>query len=277
VAETHEFENEDTERLRGDIEDTRAEMSQTINEIQERLSPDRIMGQVKESVRDATIGKVEKVMQNVGDKITSATEPAVEAMGRAGNAIKETGSSVAGTVRQNPIPAALIGLGVGMLIVNRFRNNTRGAKYSVREHGYSPRGLPSDLGYSPDEYDQAMGRSYDRMNNTGGGIAQSTTETMSRVGRQARDGAVRVSSQIERVVRENPLAVGAAAIAVGAAVGLALPTTTVEQEYMGEASERLVDKAQQVARGAMDKVQNAVTEAGANQQGGGQGSAGNGR
>jgi uncharacterized protein YprB with RNaseH-like and TPR domain len=50
--------DENTEQLRAEIEDTRADMSQTINEIQERLSPEHLMGQVKETVRDATIGKV---------------------------------------------------------------------------------------------------------------------------------------------------------------------------------------------------------------------------
>ena len=52
---------------------------------------------------------------------------------------------------------------------------------------------------------------------------------------------------------------------VGAAVGLALPRTRIEHEYMGEASEKLVDKAQQVARDAMDKVK--TVAAGAEQPG----------
>lgn len=62
----------------------------------------------------------------------------------------------------------------------------------------------------------------------------------------------------QRLVHDNPLAVGAAAVAVGAAVGLALPSTRIEHEYMGEASEKIVDKAQQVARDAMDKVKSAT-------------------
>lgn len=59
---------------------------------------------------------------------------------------------------------------------------------------------------------------------------------------------------LQRLVHENPLAVGAAAVAAGAAVGLALPATHIEHEYMGEASEKVVDKAQQVARDAIDRV-----------------------
>src|ERR1044072_1181996 len=81
--------DENTEQLRADIEDTRADMTQTINEIQERLSPEHLVGQVKETVREATIGKVEKVMERVGETISGAAEPALEMAGRAGTAIKE--------------------------------------------------------------------------------------------------------------------------------------------------------------------------------------------
>src|SRR5918997_1770237 len=116
--------DENTEHLRAEIEDTRADMSQTINEIQERLSPEYLMGQVKETVREATIGKVERVMDRVGETISGVTEPALEVAGRAGTAIKDAGSSVADSVWRNPIPVALIGLGVGMLVMRNFRGSS---------------------------------------------------------------------------------------------------------------------------------------------------------
>ena len=55
---------------------------------------------------------------------------------------------------------------------------------------------------------------------------------------------------------------GAVALALGAAVRLAALTTRVENEYMGEARDRIVDKAQQVARDTMEKGQNVTQEAG---------------
>ncbi|MBW3636145.1 MAG: DUF3618 domain-containing protein, partial [Armatimonadetes bacterium] len=48
-----------TEEIRDEIEHTRAEMSQTIDELQEKLSPQHIKEQVKDSVREATIGRAE--------------------------------------------------------------------------------------------------------------------------------------------------------------------------------------------------------------------------
>jgi hypothetical protein len=86
---------EDAEQIRAEIEDTRAEMSQTINEIQERLSPEHLMGQVKETVREATIGKVERVMETIGE----VTEPAREAIYSAGTTIKESASDCTNRTR----------------------------------------------------------------------------------------------------------------------------------------------------------------------------------
>ena len=261
-----------TERIKAEIEDTRAEMGQTINEIQERLSPERLMDQVKETVRDATIGKVERAMDKVGDKISNVTEPAIEAMGRAGETLKETGYSITSTVRQNPIACTLIGLGLGMYVVNRIRNadgrTSRMTSYgSDFESGmakpmYAGKGrqyaTSGEYAGASREYDSSKRGMFSQMADTAGGFAHDAGEKVSDLGHQAAEGARWAGRGIQRLMNENPLAVGAAAVAVGAAVGLALPTTRVEHEYMGEASEKLMDKAQQAARDAMDKVKSAA-------------------
>ena len=48
----------DTERLRAQIEETRTEMSETIDAIQDRLRPGRLMTDAKASVKEATVGRV---------------------------------------------------------------------------------------------------------------------------------------------------------------------------------------------------------------------------
>lgn len=229
--------NEEAEQIRAEIEDTRAEMSQTINEIQERLSPDHLMGQVKETVREATIGKVERVMETIGE----VTEPAREAMSRAGSTIKEAGTSVGYSVWRNPIPIALIGLGVGMLWMKSRRGN--GYDYS-----------------RPRRQNLSSGGTLDQVKESAGDLANRSTEALSNLGSKARESATVVSSRFGQILRDNPLAVGAVAMAAGTAVGLALPSTRFENEYIGETSERLVDKAQEVARGAIDKVQDTARQ-----------------
>ena len=48
---------------------------------------------------------------------------------------------------------------------------------------------------------------------------------------------------------------GVLALALGTAVGMAVPETQAEHEFMGEARDKLVDRAQDVARDTMEKVQ----------------------
>ncbi len=291
-VQTVEFYDVETERIKADIEDNRVEIGQTINEIQERLSPEHLMDQVKETVREATIGKVERAMDRVGEKISNVTEPAMDMMGRAGEKLKETGSSVTNIVQQNPIPCALIGLGLGMFFVNRIRNadgrTSRSRAYQPEfEAGMAvPRhaaGMSQPYGRSYGEYAGASrqygssGRNlFGRAKETAGDWTHDAAERVSHLGHQAKEGAMRAGRGFQHMVQENPLAVGAAAVAVGAAVGLALPRTRIEHEYMGEASEKLVDKAQQVARDAMDKVKTATQgETGNQSQPGNQGQMGN--
>ena len=112
-------------QLRADIEKTRAGMSSTIDALQEKLAPERIMEQVKEkvqehaaeaidaakhAVREATIGKAEHFMHNVNETVGDASRTV-------GRVVEE--SSILRMVRDNPFPFALIGAGLGMLAMNR--------------------------------------------------------------------------------------------------------------------------------------------------------------
>ena len=251
--DTDSYEN--PEQLRAEIEDTRAEMSQTINEIQERLSPENVMDQVKEKVREATIGKVERVMNRVGETIGDVTEPAREV-------VMETGRSAADVVWRNPIPVALIGLGLGMIAMRAFR---RGNGYDYDERHSSsrmPRQSYTDrqTEYGWDRTEHTSTGSLNRVKETASDLAHRSTDALNNLSTRAKDTASSVGTRVEHMFRENPLAVGAVAIAAGTAVGLMLPSTRFENEYIGETSERLVDKAQEVAREAIDKVQSAAEQ-----------------
>jgi len=91
----------DTVIIEQEIEQTRSEMSDTIDAIQQQLSPSHLKEQAKEAVRDATIGRAQ-------DMVSSAGESA-----------KATGSSMLDMIKQNPVPAALAGIGLGWLWMKR--------------------------------------------------------------------------------------------------------------------------------------------------------------
>ncbi|HKG61463.1 MAG TPA: DUF3618 domain-containing protein [Pyrinomonadaceae bacterium] len=261
--------DENPEQLRSEIEDTRAVMSQTINEIQERLSPDHLMGQVKETVRDATIGKVERVVDRVGETISEVTEPAREVAGLAGNAIKEVGTTVADKMWKNPIPVALIGLGVGMILVRNFSGRSYGSTSS------SGTSLPNrrsnyelgDVGQVPRTQTTSGTSTLNQVKETASGLASRSTDALSNLGTKARNSASVVGTRFGEVLRENPLAVGAVAIAAGTAVGLVLPSTQFESEYIGETGGKLVESVEDVARDALGKVKDAAKQMTPGQEG----------
>ena len=260
--------DEDTGHIRAEIEDTRADMSQTINEIQERLSPENVMDQVKEKVRDATLGKVERVMNRVGETIGDVAEPVGEVLSSAGSTIKETGRSAYGVINRNPIPVALIGLGLGMLAMRAYRRGN-GHDYNDRTSSGMGRqtltGGRTQYGSGRSQYElgqthYSTGSTLNQVKETASDLAHRSTEALNDLSTRAKDTASSFGNRCAQLLRENPLAVGAVAIAAGTAVGLVLPTTKFETEYIGETSERFVDKAQEVARDAIDKVQNAAEQ-----------------
>ena len=72
--------------------------------------------------------------------------------------------------------------------------------------------------------------------------------------------ADRTQNQLDRMLQENPLALGLAALAVGAAVGLSIPTTEVENQYLGETRDQLVGKARGVAQQTAQQITSSVEQ-----------------
>jgi ElaB/YqjD/DUF883 family membrane-anchored ribosome-binding protein len=78
----------------------------------------------------------------------------------------------------------------------------------------------------------------------------------SRYGRQGRDRAV-------DMFEEHPLIAGALAVAVGAAIGAALPRSRTEDQYLGEHSDNLMAEAERIyedEKSKLGKVAKAATD-----------------
>ena len=257
-----ESEVDEIEITRVEIERTRAGMSETVDAIQERLSPENLKEQAKDRVEQAK------------DRVKEAT------VGKA----QEAGSGIVDTIRQNPLPAALTGIGLGWLFVNARKQGSSRPPYrdtvyrdAAYVEGYPPTNeyAPAAPGY-PSRYEgesgsstgQALGNARDKVGETAtqaqdkaGELASRTQDRVSSLGEQARYQAQRASGGFQRMLRENPLAVGTLAVGVGAAVGLAIPETSKEHEVMGEARDNLVDKAQEKVQETQQKAQRVAEEA----------------
>ncbi len=63
------------------------------------------------------------------------------------------------------------------------------------------------------------------------------------------------------MLQENPLAVGALAVGLGAAVGFSVPETDKENQVMGEARDSLIERGKEKAEEIKPKVRRVAEEA----------------
>lgn len=147
---------------RADIEQTRADISDTLDAIKEKLQPQTLIQQAKETAQEVTAGVAEKarevveqaresahdVVQQARETVHTVVQEAREAIPEAAHnamssavdtakgavggvmdsakeavsgvvdSAKDAGSTVVETVRTNPLPYALVGLGLGLLYMN---------------------------------------------------------------------------------------------------------------------------------------------------------------
>jgi uncharacterized protein DUF3618 len=231
--------------IREEIAQTRDDMSETIEAIQDRLKPSTVVANATERVKSATTEKVRQMANTAGEAADRVMH-----------------NSFADTVRENPWPVAMIGIGAAWLWM---KSRSDSGQYSTGRHAYGDdytardeygiendwrrRTAPARMPYRTSEYGEGLG--YDdqsaEQGSSVGEYVDSVRGTARRTSRRAQNG-------FNRVLRENPLALGAAATIVGAAIGMTLPETDVENEWMGDARDTVVERAKEVAGDAAERV-----------------------
>jgi hypothetical protein len=216
-----------TRAIRAEIEQTREDMSETVNEIQDRLSPSTIAANAVDTVKDAARDRVHDVAD----------------------------SETVRYVRANPIPTTMIGIGVMGLAWLAFG---RGARTQPRARvwrdtrdwrGQSEYGTASDY---PTTGAESSSVAYSRAvrPDAAARMMQNTTRS-----------AGRAQTSLRRAWQENPLLIGAAAAALGGIVAASLPETDSENRLMGETRNQMIEGVQQAVKGKVEEVQNAATSA----------------
>src|SRR5205823_3971525 len=77
---------------------------------------------------------------------------------------------------------------------------------------------------------------------------------------EAQVQAQRAKDTVQNTFWETPMAIGAVALAVGAMLGFAVPSTYQERQMMGETRDQLVGKAQEAVQDVKQKVQTVAQE-----------------
>jgi ElaB/YqjD/DUF883 family membrane-anchored ribosome-binding protein len=253
------------------IEETREEMVETVDAISDRLRPENVIDDAKQTLRDATVGRVEEKVQTMTQTAERFTQDP------AGTA-QQVGAGLMDTIRQNPVPAVMAGVGLTWLFLSR--NESRdpdrrrfgqyGADWSSRpaswqrasaaDYGGSSTGIADRMGRTAEETTDRLGRTVDDARENVSQFMDDASRTVSRVPQEASFTARRLGDQAGRIVEENPLGIAVTALAVGTVIGMALPATEAEHRLVGQASEQLIDRAGQAATEGLRKVEESTTQ-----------------
>jgi ElaB/YqjD/DUF883 family membrane-anchored ribosome-binding protein len=234
------------ENIEREIEETRARMSQNIDELGDRLSP----GNLKQEAKDAIRNVASDAVSNVGEQA------------------RRTGSRLVDVIRENPLPVIAVGAGVTWLLKQRSSGGVSGdrmARYAYtgpdRRQGGSWQhgtGVKAKVGDAVSGVKDSVSEAASGIKGRAGELADEAQDRMGELGGQARRQTQRVKTNLEHAAHENPLLVGIGATIIGLALGLLLPGTERENELMGPARDELVDRAEKTA----ERVKDAATEAG---------------
>lgn len=308
------------EEIRSRIEDTRQQMGETIDELQERLSPSNIVEQVKDEVSDQISGAWKSTKETVIDATVNTTGEIMEYVSKGLEEVSDT--KIGQTARKNPFAVTLIGAGLGMLLYNAFKgdssyDNRRGIssrdnRYD-RNNRYDRSGRRSlsfgaedrstmenaktKAGQAYDSVSETAGSAYDSAANAAGDAYKSAANaagdvydsagnlvesaydsagnlvktaydatgnlvstTYDAAGNVINTGYHKAQKQYDYYIEENPLAIGAVALAVGAAVGLSVPSSNFESNLMGETRDNLVGQATDQVSNFINKAEDIVQE-----------------
>jgi hypothetical protein len=233
-----ESETARTREIRREIAHTRGELSETVNAIQDRLRPSNLASEATQSVKEAAMNKA----REVGD-----SEPVIYA-------------------RSNPIPSAMVGIGLigaawlafaGRDDRSYYARRTAGSTWrdreSYRSGDYSGAGYPERRGgaaYSSEGYAarrQEAGSGYER-------------SALDRAGHRG-SAMLPDTDSLRRTWHDNPMLIGAAAVVAGAIVGLSIPETEREHQLMGETRDAMLQNVQDTVREKVDEVQQVASNA----------------
>lgn len=262
-----------------DIRETRAEMDETLDAISSKLDPSHLIDQAKEaftsSARDAGTSFLASVKDSsLFDTVKANPVPAAAVGLSLAWFLSKMGESESESYRRDRFEA------------------TGDPTYAPRRvRGYSPYGdRPGDRSYGAgadgarsfgqdggsndgsgdsltDKAGDALGTAKDKasdalgtVRDTAGDLAERAGDQARGVGQQLQRYERRAESWLDQQMMQNPLAIGAVAVAAGALVGLSIPETDAEREAFGAQADAVKGRLADVAGDTIDQVKDAAEE-----------------
>jgi ElaB/YqjD/DUF883 family membrane-anchored ribosome-binding protein len=248
----------DITALEQETENTRTRVSELLDELRGRVSPGEI---------------VDQMVSYAGDG--------------AGEFVRTLGNQL----RNNPLPAVLIGVSVAWLMFSD-RRPPQAARTARRSHPAAD-ALASGGGEAVETAGRAQARVLGASETLTASAADTTdrastlshraveaaaelghraADSTSALGHRAVDAASQARHSVEDIgkralstanhmLHEQPLVAAGIGLAIGAALGAALPSTEAENRLMGSTSDGVKDRARQAAAGPYERAKDAAEDA----------------
>jgi hypothetical protein len=165
-------------------------------------------------------------------------------------------------VKRNPLPAALVGMGIMWLFSNRShiadagsgvaRSFGQGAGWLVKSTSDE---VQSGLSTASKAASDQVTSSIDAVKEGASRMSDAVSSSFDPVPAMVGDAFDNIRDNLSETFRRQPLALGVLGLAVGAAVAASMPVSDAENEYLGDTSDLLKAKAGEIFE---EKSQQAV-------------------
>lgn len=228
----------DPDVLKREADMARAHVSDTLDAIQQKLSPGQLLDQMT------------ALVQRHG-----------------GEAARNLGHSV----KQNPLATILTGIGIAWLMASN--RSSEAEPYASAE----PYPLTGDGRAEAEEFESSSPGVEEKLRGAASNVRSRVSDAKHRVGdaassfsERAHYARARTRAQTDRaregfarMMDEQPLLLGLFGIAIGAALGASLPSSRREDELLGGARDRVMGAAAEFGSQQVDRVREAASDDGA--------------
>jgi len=247
--------------------------------------------------REESSSKPKSQRENRGDQSSSPQDEQGGMMSRAAGGVKGAGSKVTDTVKQHPIAASAIGVGIAAGLTYMAVRAIKGSS-AAQDQGQDTDQGQDDQAYDDEREDQGdaqmssqtegeeddagdeeeegsdddeedpglMGRTRNALSSVGGRMGGAMRNGASSVGQTVSQGYQAGKETLGNVWENHPLAVGAGILALGVAAGMLIPSTKQEKRLFGGSSNKLSDRLRSAGRELLDQgkeiASKVVSEAG---------------
>jgi ElaB/YqjD/DUF883 family membrane-anchored ribosome-binding protein len=229
------------DEILAEIERTRHDMDSTLTALEHRLTPGQLFDQGVDYLRNSG---GQEFVHNLGTQ-----------------------------AKNNPMPIALVGIGLAWLMASgknppaRYSYDSSSTSYGpsigerAGELGNKASGMASSAKSKVHDTTQAVGDRMRQAKDSLTSAGQSARQRVSDLSGSARYRVERARSGVDYMMREQPLALGAIGVAIGAMFAALAPRTRKEDELMGDTRDRLLDQAKEAGKEKLEQAKDVANAA----------------